>query len=141
MPTYNYPGVYIQEVNTGNKPIEGVSTSIVGFLGVAERGPTAATFLTSYADFVRAFGVPFKYKIGANLLQSYLAYAVEGFFQNGGQQCWVARVTSIDAANPATTATAKIGTTFSISAAGPGSYASQLGYLVTSSSTTPADPT
>ena len=49
MGTYTYPGVYIQEVDTGNKPIEGVSTSIAGFLGIAERGPMAATFLTSFA--------------------------------------------------------------------------------------------
>jgi uncharacterized protein len=137
MPTYTYPGVYIQELNTGNKPIEGVSTSIVGFLGIAERGPVAATFITSYADFVRSFGS--YYTAGNN--QTYLAYAVEGFFLNGGQQCWIARVTSIDAANPAKTASAKSGNNFLISAAGPGAYGGQIGFQIDPASISPADAT
>lgn len=136
MTTYSYPGVYIQEVNTGNKPIEGVSTSIVGFLGIAERGPTAATFIASYADFVRAFGSYYKDSKGN---QAYLAYAVEGFFLNGGEQCWVARVTSLDASTK--TANAKVGANFSISAAGPGAYANQLGFQILNASSTPKDPT
>jgi hypothetical protein len=56
MPEYLTPGVYIEEVNTGNKPIEGVSTSTVGFLGIAERGPGTAALITSYTDYARAFG-------------------------------------------------------------------------------------
>ncbi len=40
MPEYLYPGVYVEEIDTGNKPIEGVSTSTAGFLGIAERGAT-----------------------------------------------------------------------------------------------------
>jgi uncharacterized protein len=148
MPTYTYPGVYIQEVNTGNKPIEGVSTSIVGFLGIAERGPAAATFLTSYADFVRSFGTYYQYTIpaaGANPAQSaqaYLAYAVEGFFLNGGQQCWIARVAS----STAVAATASVagaaggGNVLSISAAGPGVSGNQLGFQILKAGTTPNDP-
>ena len=56
MADYLYPGVYIEEIDTGNKPIEGVSTSIVGFLGIAERGPQQPTLITSFPDFVRTFG-------------------------------------------------------------------------------------
>lgn len=135
MPTYTYPGVYIQEVNTGNKPIEGVSTSIVGFLGVAERGPVTATFITSYADFVRSFGT---YYTDSNHNQFYLAYAVEGFFLNQGQQCWIARVTSTNAANPAKAATATIGN-FKISAAGPGAYGGQIGFQILPAGIAPAN--
>lgn len=134
MPTYTYPGVYIQELNTGNKPIEGVSTSIVGFLGIAERGPVAATFLSSYADFVRIFGSYFQDSTGK---QAYLAYAVEGFFLNGGQQCWVARVVSIDAANPAKAASVKQAN-FQIAAAGPGVYGGQIGFKIDAASITPS---
>jgi phage tail sheath protein FI len=86
MPEYLYPGVYVEEVDTGNKPIEGVSTSTVGFLGVAERGPTRATFIASFPEYVRTFGNyhdPF-----------FLTYSVEGFFQNGGLRCYVQRVVS-----------------------------------------------
>ena len=56
MPEYLSPGVYVEEVDTGNKPIEGVSTSTVGFLGIAERGPTAPTFLGSFSEYGRTFG-------------------------------------------------------------------------------------
>ena len=61
MPEYLHPGVYVEELTTGNKPIEGVSTSTVGFLGIAERGPSgpgSATLITSYTDYARAFGGP-----------------------------------------------------------------------------------
>lgn len=135
MPTYTYPGVYIQELNTGNKPIEGVSTSIAGFLGIAERGPVAATFITSFADFVRSFGTYYKDSKGN---QAYLAYAVEGFFLNGGQQCWIARVTSIDAANPAKAATATVGN-FKITAAGPGAYGGQIGFQILAAGIAPTN--
>jgi phage tail sheath protein FI len=89
MPEYLTPGVYVEELDTGNKPIEGVSTSTVGFLGVAERGPAQATLITSFTDYVRAFGSYYASPAGQ---QYYLAYAVEGFFNNGGQRCFVQAV-------------------------------------------------
>ena len=46
MPEYLTPGVYIEELQTGNQPIEGVSTSTVGFLGIAERGTPATRLIT-----------------------------------------------------------------------------------------------
>src|ERR1700722_6350344 len=88
MPEYLYPGVYVEEVDTGNKPIEGVSTSTAGFLGIAERGPLTPTFLTSFTDFTSIFG-GYVNDSGAD---RYLSYAVEGFFQNGGERCFVMRV-------------------------------------------------
>ena len=39
MPTYLTPGVYVEEVPSANKPIEGVSTSIAAFVGLAPGGP------------------------------------------------------------------------------------------------------
>lgn len=39
MPEYLAPGVYVEEIQTGNKPIEGVSTSTTGLVGITERGP------------------------------------------------------------------------------------------------------
>ena len=128
MGTYTYPGVYIQEVDTGNKPIEGVSTSIAGFLGISERGPMAATFLTSFADYQRSYGT---YTTG-----TYLAYAVEGFFLNGGQGCWVARVASGAAAH----AQVKLANII-ISAAGPGATGGQIGYSIQPASIAPTDTT
>ncbi|HMC92277.1 MAG TPA: hypothetical protein VKI45_07420 [Allosphingosinicella sp.] len=40
MPDYLAPGVYVEEIDAGPKPIEGVPTSLAAFLGEAERGPT-----------------------------------------------------------------------------------------------------
>jgi phage tail sheath protein FI len=84
MPEYQTPGVYVEEVERGAKSIEGVSTSTAGFLGRAERGPLQPEFLTSYADFRRIFGGPFD--------DSNLAYAVDGFFSNGGGRAYVGRI-------------------------------------------------
>src|SRR5271166_1502405 len=92
MPDYLYPGVYVEELDTGNKPIEGVSTSTVGFLGIAERGPLQPTLITSFSDFTRIFGSYVREMVQGVAVDRYLAYAVEGFFQNGGQRCFVMRV-------------------------------------------------
>jgi uncharacterized protein len=90
MPEYLYPGVYVEEVDTGNKPIEGVSTSTVGFLGVAERGPDIPRLVTSYSEYVRMFGR--YYSDPASQERRYLAHGIEGFFQNGGKRAFVQRV-------------------------------------------------
>src|SRR5262249_50066485 len=138
MPEYLYPGVYVEEVDTGNKPIEGVSTSTVGFLGVAERGPIEATYITSFADFQRSFGTYTTYTLNGQPAQAYLAFAVEGFFLNGGLRCWVARVTELATANAGVgaprAATATSGATITITAAGPGKSGLWIGYMISPAS-------
>ena len=42
MPTYLSPGVYVEEVPSGSKPIEGVGTAIAAFVGMAPKGPANA---------------------------------------------------------------------------------------------------
>lgn len=37
--TYLSPGVYVEEVESGARPIEGVGTSIAAFIGFAPGGP------------------------------------------------------------------------------------------------------
>jgi phage tail sheath protein FI len=134
MPEYLYPGVYVEEVNTGNEPIEGVSTSTAGFLGVAERGPTAATFVSSFPEFQRSFGTYLDSDPSGN--PTYLAYAVEGFFLNGGLRCYIARVTS-GTAKPATATSGP----FIISAAGPGMSGNNIAYLIRTATIAPTDTT
>src|ERR1700722_7154457 len=129
MPEYLYPGVYVEEIDTGNKPIIGVSTSTAGFLGIAERGPVTPTLLTSFGDYQRAFGSYVKDPDGTD---HYLAYAVEGFFQNGGERCFVQRVAHVDiaaAGNSAVAATAAVGG-MNITAAGPGTWGNRIAYQV-----------
>lgn len=84
MPEYLAPGVYIEEISTGPKPIEGVSTSTAGFVGLTERGPEPPRLITSWLDFQRWYG--------GYREDSYLAYAIQGFFDNGGQRCYVTRI-------------------------------------------------
>ena len=58
MPEYLAPGVYTEEISTGPVPIEGVSTSTAGFVGLTERGPTTVRLVTSLRDFQRWYGGP-----------------------------------------------------------------------------------
>jgi len=95
MPEYLSPGVYIEEVASGPVPIAGVSTSTGAMIGFAQRGPTdAPTLLTSTGDFSRIFGGPLPPGAAPNLNAGFnaLAYAAEGFFQNGGTRLYVTRV-------------------------------------------------
>ena len=39
MPTYLTPGVYVEEVSSGSKPIEGVATAVAAFVGLLPGGP------------------------------------------------------------------------------------------------------
>lgn len=96
MPEYLSPGVYVEEFEIGAKPIEGVSTSTAGFLGVAEKGAAEGLpeLVTSFSDFQRKFGT---YLPGSYGQYRYLAYAVDNFFVNGGSRCYVMRVAPSDA--------------------------------------------
>lgn len=86
MPEYLSPGVYVEEVSTGPKPIEGVSTSVAGFVGPTERGPEEIRYITSYLEFSRWYGG----HLGVD--KSFMSYAVQGFFDNGGKRCYVGRI-------------------------------------------------
>ncbi len=95
MPEYLSPGVYVEEIDTGSKPIEGVSTSTTGMVGISERGPVNVPILvTSYGEFRRWFGDRLDINVFSNALGAhcYLPYAVEGFFRNGGKRLYVTRV-------------------------------------------------
>lgn len=96
MPEYLSPGVYMEEFEIGARPIEGVSTSTAGFLGETERGPTTPRLVTSWLQFQRVYGGYFG-------TDKYLPGAVEGFFNNGGNRCYIARIVKNIgvAANPA----------------------------------------
>ena len=105
MPDYLTPGVYVEEVELGPPPITGVSTSIAGFVGVTQMGPTTGqpTLVTSYADFERTFGGFLPESSDPDDTTTFLAYAVQGFFQNGGQILYVSRVVGAGATPSAIT--------------------------------------
>ncbi len=80
--SYLSPGVYVEEVDRGSKPIEAVGTSTVGFLGTCNKGPVnKPVFITNWSQFTNTFG-DFKDS-------NYLAHAVYGFFNNGGGRAFV----------------------------------------------------
>src|SRR4051794_38386129 len=119
MPEYLSPGVYIQEVPSGLKAIEGVSTSTAAFVGPAERGtvpgyawpaspqvglpfrPTngfvmspdpAPVLVTSFAEFQRNFGAPLPIPLPTDPDYGYLGHAARTFFDNGGKRVYIARI-------------------------------------------------
>jgi uncharacterized protein len=93
MPTYLTPGVYVEEVPSTSKPIEGVGTSIAAFVGLAPGGPVNTPMrISNWTQFAKLFGDPNEPDNGPFMEGAYLAHSVYGFFQNGGGLCWVVRV-------------------------------------------------
>jgi phage tail sheath protein FI len=84
-PEYLSPGVYVEEVDRGSKPIEGVGTAVAAFVGFAEKGPVnEPVFIPNWTEFVNTFG--------GFLKGGYLAQGVYGYFQNGGGRCYITRL-------------------------------------------------
>ncbi len=79
-----YPGVYVEELPSGNHTIVGVPTAITAFIGRASKGPVdEAHTVTSFGDFEKFFGaLNFDYP---------LSYAIKDFFLNGGSQAIIIR--------------------------------------------------
>jgi len=121
MPEYLSPGVFIEEIPSQLRAIEGVSTSTVAFVGPATRGTVpgyvwddlspqpnlpfvpsggfvltpdpAPVLVTSFAEFQRLFGVPLPLpRLGDPTDYGYLGYAVRAFFDNGGRRAFIARI-------------------------------------------------
>jgi len=129
-----HPGVYIEEVSSGVRPIEGVSTSTAAFIGKAAKGAIdRAVMVTSYLEFERTYG--------GFLDDSYLAHAAQHFFINGGQRLYVVRVAkNAQAANVAIAdRKASPAKTLTISANSPGNWGNDLNVMVTDGTLDPAD--
>jgi uncharacterized protein len=116
--TPTYPGVYIQEIPSGVRTITGIATSITAFVGWAKQGPTQAQLILSWSDFERQFG-------GLDG-HSLLSYAVYHFFNNGGSQAYIVRLTQQTGANTAKTANHTITNFLTFSAANRGSWGNAL---------------
>jgi phage tail sheath protein FI len=114
MPTYTWPGVYVEEVPSAIRPIAGVGTSTAAFIGIsagitkvwdpakltgmpampsgdpyAQVAALTPQALNSWTDFTQKFG-------GIQAGNQFLAQAVYGFFNNGGTRCWVIRIDAAD---------------------------------------------
>ena len=85
MATYMTPGVYIEEISTGARPIEAVGTSTAAFLGIApdlKAHLGEAVAINNPSQFRREF-------VGDSRQSTALSNAVFGFFRNGGGRCYV----------------------------------------------------
>jgi uncharacterized protein len=114
MPESLFPGVYVEEINAGPHPIEGVSTSTAAFLGETQRGPIRPRLICGPAEYARWFG-------GAFSTEKYLPHAVNGFFENGGKRVFICRLVGKASA----TAQAAFGD-FAVRAIGPGSWGNRI---------------
>lgn len=112
MPSYLSPGVYMEEVDRGTKPIEAVGTAVAAFLGYTERasdtrnGETVSlvgkpTLVTNWSQYVQKFG---GFVAGA-----YTPDAVYGYFNNGGSICYIVSLKTLGAsADPELASAAKV---------------------------------
>ena len=129
MAEYLSPGVYVEEYDSGATPMQGVSTSTAGFIGLAERGPVVGQpqLVTSFADYKRMFGGYLSEAGYGNA--RFLPYAVEQFFANGGSRAYIMRAVPNDAKAASVTTGA-----LKITAANPGAWAEDLRVTVSAAS-------
>ena len=123
MAEYLHPGVYIEEIERGPRPIEGVPTSTAALLGEAERGSITPRLVTSYKDYQRWFGDVF----GDS---KFLPYTANGFFENGGRRAFICRLVGDGSA----TAQGAFGE-FIVRAAGPGIWGNRVFARIVDSTT------
>jgi hypothetical protein len=88
---YEVPGIYVEEVSTGAKPISAVSTTTCGFVGSA---PLKSAFVNepvacnNFEEFCKKFLPADR----SNIKDFTLTHAVYGFFINGGSRCYVCNI-------------------------------------------------
>jgi hypothetical protein len=92
---YFAPGVYIEEIDRGSRPIEGVSTAVAGFVGFTEEIRAGAELfkpmlITNWTQYLNYFSRP--NSDGFTDFNAYLPFAVYGYFMNGGGRCWVTSI-------------------------------------------------
>ena len=102
MPEYLSPGVYVEEVDRGPKPIEGVGTAMAVFVGFTEKAQLAETVdgetvthdLLGKAQLVTNWS-QYAERFGGFVQGAYLPHSVYGYFQNGGTRCYVLSIKTI----------------------------------------------
>ncbi len=92
---YQHPGVYIEEVPSGSRPIETAGTSTALIVGYALKGPIKKpSFIVSYDQYVRDFGgINDLFGRGLGIEVDEMGHSVKAFFQNGGSKAYIVRLT------------------------------------------------
>ena len=136
MAQVTYPGVYVEEVPSGARPIAAASTSIAAFIGVAERGPVG--------EAVKIFNfTEYQNRYGGFIPNSFLSHAVYQFFNNGGTQCYIVRVAGSGVATANIVLRDRAETnpqaSLTISASSPGGWGNQLAVVITDGTNDPVN--
>jgi len=85
MPNYRSPGVHLEEVQAGSRPIERVGTATAAFVGITAAGPYNEPIkVSNWGQNVRVFG---EWVDGA-----YLPHAVYQYFNNQGSAVHIVRI-------------------------------------------------
>lgn len=99
MPSYLHPGVYVEEIPSGSKPIEGVATSVAAFVGKATKGPLGtAELVQSFDDYSNQYG-PVSSETDA------MGLAVQSFYLNGGKSAYICRLAGTGSTSASVTVT------------------------------------
>jgi len=99
--SYLSPGVYVEEVDRGAKPIEGVGTSVAAFIGFTERAEQPANgsgpqSLVNKPVLVTNWN-QYNQKFGGFVDGAFLPLAVYGYFNNGGGRCYIISLATLGA--------------------------------------------
>jgi len=93
MPSYLHPGVYVEEIPSGSKPIEGVGTSTATFVGFTNKGPIGEPVLIQkWDDYVNRYGGIRKMEPATQKHGDPMGLSVSAFFQNGGGKAYIVRI-------------------------------------------------
>jgi len=80
-----FPGVFVREISTAPQAVVAAPTAVAAFVGHSAAGPVQQPVeVRSWSDFVSVFGAP--------AARATLGPAVQQFFQNGGTQAWIVRL-------------------------------------------------
>ncbi len=88
MPNYQTPGIYVEEVSTGTRSIQGVGTTTGAFVGrapIVDARLNEAVAINGWPQFLKEYCRP-------DVQGTDLSRAVYGFFQNGGRRCFIVNI-------------------------------------------------
>ena len=145
MPALLHPGVYVREIPSGTRTIEGVPTSVTIFVGETERGPLEVTRINGRTEYTRLFGRYRRRRNGLtepNSERLLMPYALDGFYSNGGTSAYILRlynrtevITDLEAPDPATAVRSELGGGAEfLEASSPGAWGNNI-HVVTALST------
>ncbi|MEZ4589746.1 MAG: phage tail sheath subtilisin-like domain-containing protein [Chloroflexota bacterium] len=102
--TYLSPGVYVEEVDKGTKPIQVLGTSTPAFLGItaqasekfpATGAPDPEKLVLNKPQLITNW-TQYKTVFGGFVKGAYLPDAIYGYFNNGGGPCYITSLLAVD---------------------------------------------